>query len=155
MAITVLSYNLPEYLVNMVRMKQPNTLEQAYNIVMEEISFVKKYSINKSKNLHTIPEFAYFYMNRFQPFSNVQSNFNSQAFGRAQSTGLSQGSLFGCSSSQAPSGINQKGPSIFGLPQNASPFAGFGQSNNSGIKTNIPSQSVAPTSQALHMNEEE
>ncbi|OWR54536.1 cytadhesion [Danaus plexippus plexippus] len=89
-----------------------------------------------------------------------------QTFGGTQSVGSSQGSLFGCSSSQAQSGQNKKGSSIFGLSQNGtSPFglpqngtlsyAGFGQGNNSGIKTNIPSQSVAPTSQALHLNEEE
>lgn len=166
MAITVLLYSLPEYLVNMVRLKQPSTLEQAYIIVTEEISFFKRYSMNQSKCLNTIPEFRYFCTNRFQPFHNIQSNINSQTFGGTQSVGSSQGSLFGCSSFQAQSGQNKKGSSIFGLSQNGtSPFglpqngtlsyAGFGQGNNSGIKTNIPSQSVAPTSQALHLNEEE
>lgn len=69
-ALNVFLYNLPEYMVRIVRLKTPDTLEKALSIVLEEVNFQEQYSAkNKSFTSNNIPKNS-------QGFSNFKNNFN-------------------------------------------------------------------------------
>ncbi|XP_045500670.1 uncharacterized protein LOC123698117 [Colias croceus] len=55
-ALNVFLYNLPESMVRIVRLKSPSTLEQALEIVLEEVNFHEQYqSRNRIHNNTTLP----------------------------------------------------------------------------------------------------
>ncbi|XP_045495838.1 uncharacterized protein LOC123694440, partial [Colias croceus] len=56
-ALNVFLYNLPESMVRIVRLKSPSTLEQALEIVLEEVNFHEQYqSRNRIHNNTTLPK---------------------------------------------------------------------------------------------------
>ncbi|XP_045510069.1 uncharacterized protein LOC123705368 [Colias croceus] len=56
-ALNVFLYNLPESMVRIVRLKSPSTLEQALEIVLEEVNFHEQYqSRNRIHNNTTVPK---------------------------------------------------------------------------------------------------
>lgn len=69
-ALNVFLYNLPEHMVRIVRLKTPDSLEDALSIVLEEVNFQEQYSAkNKSHTSNITPKNS-------QIFSNFKNNFN-------------------------------------------------------------------------------
>lgn len=74
-ALNVFLFNLPEHLMRIVRLKAPETLEQALEIVLEEENFHNHYN---ERNKHYQPRIQQggFRPNNIQP--NLPQNFNSR-----------------------------------------------------------------------------
>lgn len=65
-SLNIFLYNLPEHMVRLVRIKNPNTLEQALSYVLEEVNFQMQYDL-RSKMLQNKPTTSLPQNNFFKP----------------------------------------------------------------------------------------